>query len=146
MQRVTSSEGFDVKEISGSFSSRLVLHEVELRDAAPLPEGYIVRIQKAGIALDSFSPDGLNVEVQNGRLLLPGGAVVVADGVLREGVLDAQVYFRNAEVQDLLGLFPENKKLASLRGTVTSLDAQVSGPSSALRVDGSAVAARLAPE
>jgi len=143
MQGVSSPDGYDVKAITGSFSSHLALREAELRDAAFLPDGYAVRVQKAEIYFDSLSLAGLNVELYNGRLLLPGGAAVVADGMYQEGALDAQVYFREAQVRDLLGLFAQDKRTASLRGTVASLDAQLQGPLSAFRVEGSAVTGKI---
>ncbi len=136
MTGLSSPDGYDVKAMQGSLASQLTLREVELRDGTFLPDGTVLRVQKVDIYFDSLSPGGLNVEVVNGRFLLPGSAVLVADGMYQEGAVDAQVYVRNAEIQDLLGLFPADKDLASLRGPVVSFDATVTGPLSALKMEG----------
>ena len=55
LQGTTSSDGYGIKEMNGSFSSGLVLSGVELRDAAFLPPGHVLRVQKAVITNPSAS-------------------------------------------------------------------------------------------
>ncbi|MGE5279599.1 MAG: translocation/assembly module TamB domain-containing protein [Deltaproteobacteria bacterium] len=147
MAAVSAPQDYDVKAVTGTLFSVLTLCEAEVRGPSFLPAGYAVRIQKANIYFDALSPQGLNVELYNGRLLLPGGAAVVADGIYQDGVVDAQIYGRHVEVSDLLGLLPaDGRGTFPLKGSVASFDAQATGPLAALRVAGDLLADKISVE
>jgi hypothetical protein len=120
-------EDVDIKTVEGSLSNTLSLQDLEIGDLEGLPEGSVVKIQKLQAYLISFSPAGLNIDVQNGKLLIPRWEPVFFYGGYHNASLAFDVYAKYLSVRDILDLFTQAASLKNLSGRISEADVFVKG-------------------
>ena len=120
-------EDVDIKTVEGSLSNTLSLQDLEIGDLEGLPEGSVVKIQKLQAYLSSFSPAGLNIDVQNGKLLIPRWEPVFFYGGYHNASLAFDVYAKYLSVRDILDLFTQAASLKNLSGRISEADVFVKG-------------------
>lgn len=127
LSRYTESKNIDVKKIDGRLSEKLFFRDIEIKDLEGLPKGSVIRIQKLEVDFTSFSLEGLNIDIENGRLRLPLSEPVLFYGSYKDGSLDINVYSKQVSVNDFLDLSVETKTLGKVSGTISDVDIYVEG-------------------
>jgi hypothetical protein len=100
------------------------------------PEGYSVKVQKMDLYFAEPRPEGLNIEVHNGRLLLPLSGTVVVNGIYQDEAVDAEVYFNRADLEEILNLGPRTVPRNNLQGTIRDFSCTVKGSKKDLNFKG----------
>lgn len=120
-------ESITIEQGEGNFAGPKTLHNLEIKDAKILPEGSILRIQKIEFSFASLSPQGLNLNIHNGRLVVPGSELILFHGGLRNNILDFNLYSKSVNIAELSSLFLEKKDLKKILGTISGIDIFVKG-------------------
>jgi len=92
LSRYIDSRDVDIKSINGSLSEKLTFQDVQIQDIKWLPRGNVLKIQKLVTYFTSFNLRGLNIEISNGRLILPDSETILFYGVYKDGSLDINSY------------------------------------------------------
>jgi hypothetical protein len=103
------------------------------------PPGYVVKIQKLDMYLAEPRWAGLNIELHHGRLFLPVSGAVVADGIYQDKAIDAELYFIRADLEELLGFFPQLAPLRHIQGIIRDFSCRAQGPVNDVDVAGAFV-------
>jgi len=127
LSNYVDSDSVDIKEIGGSLSHKLVLQNIEFKDLQWLPQGNSLKIQKLEVYLSSFSIEGLNVNIHNGRLNLPGSEAILFYGNYQNASLDITVYSNVLGVRETLDFFAKSSELKNLSGALGNIDINVKG-------------------
>ncbi len=126
----------EIKDIDGTLSQQLVLRDIELKNIEGWPEEVVVRIQKADIYFASISPQSLNIEVHNARVLSPSLGTIVVNAIYQESELEADVFSASLDISGLRRLFPQAHFLKNSSGIIGPIDLVLKGNSDILKVEG----------
>jgi len=117
----------EIDQTRGNFIEGITFNDLELNDIKALPAGSKLKIQRLFLSLKSLSPDGLVVEVENARLMLPASDPVVIAGRFADLTLDFNIFSRGFTVTEILGYLPDLKNLIPIKGEVNGLDVYIKG-------------------
>lgn len=129
----------NVTTSEGTLASGIVYENLELMDIKGLPEGSEVRIQRLFVNVEGFGIEALEVEIENLRLRLPGQNPIIVSGVLKKGVIKADIYSTSVYLEDIIRLFPGVKLKNDFVASVSELDIQVEGMLEDCKVVGQAI-------
>ncbi len=129
-------ENFSVRSVKGSLSRQLVFDGIEIRDLKGLPYDSVLRIQKINIYFTSFDARGLNVEIQNGRLVLPHSSIFIFDGIYQDSSYDFFVFSPNIDARDIVLLFPEAREIREVSGSISGFECSIKGAARAPELKG----------
>lgn len=101
----------------GIFYENLIIH-----DPRGFPVGTTLKIQRLSFFLNSLSPSGLNVVIDNGRINMPLSDPVVFDGDITNGQININMYSKSVELKEILSLFPGRPDWNILSGTLENVD------------------------
>lgn len=121
------TESVNAQKVTGSLSQTLIFENIEFDNLAWLPPGSLLKIQRLELFLSSFSLEGLNAKIYNGRLNFPDSEAILFYGDCQNGAFDLTVYADTVSVGEALDLFAENALLERLSGTVRNIDIKVGG-------------------
>ncbi|MFH1678204.1 MAG: translocation/assembly module TamB domain-containing protein [Candidatus Omnitrophota bacterium] len=127
LSNYVDSESLDIKKIDGSLSQTLIFEDIEFDDLKWLPAGSKLKIQKLQVYLASLSVGGLEVNIHNGRLNLPGSEAIFFYGNYQNSTLDLSVYSNAVAVRETLDLFTESQGLKNLSGVLSKIDINIKG-------------------
>ncbi|MFH1202468.1 MAG: translocation/assembly module TamB domain-containing protein [Candidatus Omnitrophota bacterium] len=127
LSKYVESKDIDIQKTEGSLSDRLLFKGIEIKDPKGLPKGSILKIQRLEVYFASFSPEGLNVKIGNGRLNLPNSELIYFDGTYKNGSLDLNAYSRYVDIRGLFDLFTKTESLENISGEISDLDVYVKG-------------------
>jgi len=127
LSNYVSSKNITVKEIEGKFSEQLSYRNIEIKDVKGLPQGSILKIQKLDVFFSDVALEGLNVNIYNGRLKMPGSDTILFYGNYKQGSLALTAYSKHVNIGEILDLFTENRALTSVSGQIYDLDVQAKG-------------------
>jgi hypothetical protein len=119
-------QGVSSQEDQGNLSEGYRLKDVELSGIKWLPEGSIVRIQDFVLRLSAWNVEGIDLEIENARLVLPRSQPIVLFVKLKEGLLTANIFAPALNIGQILGLFPFKEVKGSM-GSMTDMDVNISG-------------------
>ncbi|MFH1777228.1 MAG: translocation/assembly module TamB domain-containing protein [Candidatus Omnitrophota bacterium] len=115
------------KEIEGSLAEKLVYHNVEVKNLKGLPPEAVLKIQELKIYFTTLNFSGLNLEIQNGRLMMPDSDAILFYGNYQRSAFDVKVYCKEINLRDTLDLFVEAGSLKDLSGDIYDLDIVIKG-------------------
>ncbi|MFC1658829.1 translocation/assembly module TamB domain-containing protein [Candidatus Omnitrophota bacterium] len=118
---------FKIKTTEGSLSEKTVLRDITIEDLTGLPKASVLKIQRIEISFVSLSTAGLNLDVFNGRLLLPGSNPILFYGGYHNNSFNINLFSKSISVRDFLDIFMEKKTLRELSGIITELDIYLKG-------------------
>jgi hypothetical protein len=125
LKDVVGAADYTMCSMEGSLAGHLVIKDLEIsRFQGRLPRDLVVRISKIDVFFSTPLPRGLNVEIHNGRVILPGSGNIIFDGLLQDGVFEADLYGRDIYLGDIYR-FSSAKELADLRGRVSRLESHL---------------------
>lgn len=127
LSKYAESKDIDINKITGSLSEKISLQDVEIRDLEALPRGSIIKIQRIDIYFTSFSLQGLNLEIFNGRLNLPKSEIIPFHGTYKNGFLGINIHSNKVTVRELLDLFAKNQTFKKISGEINDLDIYIRG-------------------
>lgn len=127
ISKYVESRDIDIKSTKGSLSQKLIFQDIEIENLKWLPKGSIIKIKKLGFYFTSFNLTGLNIEISNGRLILPDSESILFYGSYKDSSLDINTYSNYVNVKALLDMFFERKILKGFSGTTKDIDIYVKG-------------------
>ena len=127
LSKYLQPESINIQQSEGDFADSKVLHDLEIKDLKILPEGSILRIQKFEFSFTSLSPQGLNLNIHNGRLILPGSELILFHGNLKNNILDFNIYSKYISIAEISNLFLENGDLKKILGSINGIDVFIKG-------------------
>ncbi len=92
-----------------------------------LPAGSIVRVQELDVSLARAAFNGLDVMLDNARILAPGADPVVLNGRLSRGRYHAEIYSSSLDLDVLRKVIRHFRNPPPLKGELKSLDLQLTG-------------------
>ncbi|MDD5573637.1 MAG: translocation/assembly module TamB domain-containing protein [Candidatus Omnitrophica bacterium] len=127
ISHVFGAEDYSIGKMEGFLFGHLTVKDLEIRRfRGRLSSGPAARISKADIFFTAPSLKGLNVEVHNGRLILPDAGCVVIDGVYQDGVFEGEIFGRDIYVTDLPAFFQSRaKELEGFSGRINRLECRL---------------------
>jgi len=128
LSRYVETESTSIKKTTGNLSEALIYQDIEFRDPKWLPQGNLLKIQRLEIALNSFSLEGLNIKIHNGKLKFSGSDAILFYGEYQNRILNITVYSKEISVRDVLDLFSETAALKKVSGTLGDVDINIKGP------------------
>ena len=137
------TEDVDIKKTSGNLSEALVYQDIEFHDLKWLPKGNLLKIQRLEISVSSFSLQGLNIKIQNGRLTFSGSEAILFYGDYQNGVLNVSAYTNNIGIRDTLDLFAETAALKKISGSLEGVDINIKGSFLEPEIQGSFLVEKL---
>jgi len=141
---IMGAADYKIAGIDGSLGRHLVIKDLEIsRFKGRLPQDLIVRISKIDVFFSVPFPKGLNVEIHNGRLILPDSGNVVLDGALQDGVFEGDVFGKDIHLGDVRRFAPAVKELTDLRGLVDRLECHLKVSTQRFAVEGKAHVAEI---
>ncbi|MFH1996871.1 MAG: translocation/assembly module TamB domain-containing protein, partial [Candidatus Omnitrophota bacterium] len=105
----------------------LVYQDIEFHGLKWLPKGNSLKIQRLEISLSSFSLEGLNIKIQNGRIQFSGSETILFYGEFRNGTLNVSAYTSSISIRDTLDLFAETAALKKISGSLSNVDINIKG-------------------
>lgn len=134
---VIGAADYKITGMDGSIGGHLVIRDLEVsRFKGRLPQDLVVRVSKIDVFFSSPFPKGLNIEVHNGRLILPDSGNIVFDGLLQDGVFEADIFGRDIHLGDGRRFAPVAKEWADLRGWVSRLECHLKVSAQRFAVEG----------
>jgi hypothetical protein len=127
LSKYLQTRNIAIKKSEGDFAGSKVLRDLEITDAKIFPSGSILRIQKIEFSFASLSPQGLNLSVYNGRLIVPGSELILFHGELKDNILDFNLYSKSVHIAEISSLFLKGKDLKKILGTISGIDIFVKG-------------------
>lgn len=93
---------YSIKSTEGSLLKHFVVHDLQIKGGKNrLPRGAALRISKMDIYFSVLLVKGLNVEIHNGRIILPYGGIVVLNGIYQDETFEGDIYSRNIYTGDV---------------------------------------------
>ncbi|MBN2097029.1 MAG: translocation/assembly module TamB domain-containing protein [Candidatus Omnitrophica bacterium] len=136
----------NVQKAQGSLAKKLTLNEVELSGLKGLPGNSLIKIQKAQIQFSLLGIRGLNIKLDNARLRLPNQEVILFYGNYAQVNLDFNIYSSHLDIRGILGLFPKNKFLKNITGSLRDVDIYLKGTAANPQLSGELAIERLSRE
>ena len=141
---VIGAADYKIAGMEGSLGGHLVVKDLEIsRFKGHLPQDLIVRISKIDVFFSTPFPKGLNIEIHNGRMILPDSGSIVFDGLLQDGVFEAEVFGKDIYLGDVSRFAPFSREWAGLRGRVSRLECHLKVSSQRFAVEGKAHVAEI---
>jgi hypothetical protein len=136
---VIGAADYKIAGMEGSLGGHLVVKDLEIsRFKGRLPQDFIVRISKIDVFFSAPFPKGLNVEIHNGRMILPDSGNIVLDGLLQDGVFEGNVFGKDIYLGDMSRFASISREWADLRGRVSRLECHLKISSQRFAVEGKA--------
>lgn len=126
--RYIKSSDIDIKEIDGSISQTISLKDIVIEDLKGLPQGSMLEIKKIDASIKSLSLDGINFNINNARLNIPGEDPLFFYGTCEYGSLDFNIYTKSIDIQTIIGLLEGNRDFKKVSGIINNLDIYARGP------------------
>lgn len=128
LSRHAEKENIEYFGLEGTLVQGVTFDNIELKNLKDFPEGTVLQIQRLFVNLTSIGIDGLEVEIENGRLRLPDSETIVINGILKNELLDFNVFSNGLIVESLLEYFPSVRSSAfKVTGSVSSIDLFIKG-------------------
>ena len=127
LSKYLDSENIDIKEVDGNLAQTFSYKDIIIKDLKFLPKESILKIKKLDIALISFGPSGLNLNIHNGILSMPGFNTIFFYGTYQKDSFDINVYSKNVGVRETLDLFTQSSNLRKISGMISSFDVYIKG-------------------
>ena len=128
----------DVSSLNGDFWHGLTMTGIELNEVVGLPPGSRVKIHSLSVALTALTLDGLTVEIENGRVVLPDSDdPILFFGRLAAGRIEAEVFTRDLRAREIWMFFPAvSYQVKNITGALEDIDLKVTGPWSEPQIRG----------
>lgn len=117
----------NIVKSTGTLSETLVYQNIEFHDLKWLPAGNVIKIQRLEISLDSFSLQGLNIKIMNGRVKFPNTETMLFQGTYQNGEMNFSAYTNEIAVTNILDLFAETSALKNIAGLFKDVDIDIKG-------------------
>lgn len=144
MEDVIGATDYTIAGMEGFLGGHLVLRDLEIsRFKGRLPRDFIARISKIDVFFSAPFPKGLNVEIHNGRLILPDSGSIILDGLLQDGVFEGDIFGRDIYLGDVYRFVSGVKELADLHGRVSRLECHLKVSAQRFAVEGKAHVAEI---
>lgn len=127
ISKYVSLDNILVKEKKGGFSNTLTYEDISIRDIEFFPKGSLVKIQRLDISFVAEGVFGLNARIYNARLIMPGFDAIFLSGTFQKGELDINVYSKNMNVAQVLGLFAPKLGFENVSGSIKDIDVYIKG-------------------
>jgi len=127
LSKFAGSNDIQFAKAEGMLARKLSLYDIEIKDIKGLSKDSELKIQRLDIYFSSFGIRGLNIEVDNGRLILADSDAVLFYGKYAQKDLDFNVFSRRVDIGGLLSLFSANSALENLSGSLSDLDVSIKG-------------------
>lgn len=125
-----------IGRLEGSPWKQWTFHDMSVAGVHGWPKDYLVKIQKLDLFFAEPRLKGLNIEVHNGRLLLPLSGAMVVNGIYQDESVDAEVYFIRADLEEILRLWPKRIPLNGIRGIIQDFSCTINGSRKSLDFKG----------
>jgi len=125
-----------IQKAEGSLAKRLSLQNIRLEDIKDSPDGTVLEIQKSDLYFSSISISGINVDFDNGRLILPAAGSVLLNGSYKSSILNLKMNAEKVDIEKLLNLFPPQDILNKLKGGLAGANIDIKGPLEELTING----------
>ncbi len=120
----------------GNLVEGMTFANLELDNMKNLPQGSKLKIQKLFIHFTSFGLDGLAVNIDNARLILPDSDTIVFSGTFEKQQSAINIFSQGFTVGEVMGYQRNLKNLIPLKGEIRSLDVYIKGNYQELKVVG----------
>ncbi len=111
----------------GALVRGLVFTDPELVTLKWLPPGSKLKAQRIEVSLVLFGNPGININVYNGKLLLPWGDSLQFYGRYSASSLDVQVFTGRLSAGEAFSVFFRDSELNKVTGSFTGLDFHIGG-------------------
>ncbi len=115
------------ERIEGSLGRGVRIFNLQVNVPSILPQGSMVRVQEMDVSLARAAFDGLDVTLDNARVLDPAADPVVVNGWLRQGRYHADIFSQSLDLAALRQIIRHFKNPPPLKGELKSLELQLTG-------------------
>jgi autotransporter translocation and assembly factor TamB len=125
ISRYTVSGNIKAGKIEGTLSRGLKLIDLEINGIKGLPKGTVFKVQQVNVSCRPLKFDTFNLEMENGRLLLPHSEPIILFAGYKKVKLSANIYSRKIDAKEILNLFVKETK--NISGIITNVDSYIEG-------------------
>ena len=127
-----------VGEVRGTLLKHVAIRDIQIKGKPcnRLPHGFVLRVSKVDVYFSVPWLTGLNVEVYNGRLLLPYGGVIMVYGMYQDQVFEGDVFASGVRVGDIRRISGDDRLFQDVDGIVSRLECRLKGGLSGLEARG----------
>jgi len=136
VSRYIAAAEIEALKAEGCLARVLVFHNAEFGSLRALPPGAKLKAQKIEVSFSSFGLSGFDVNVYNGKLLLPWGEAVLFYGGYRNSSLVIEAFTGKLSINETFAVFFRNSELNKVSGSFTGLDIKITGPLRELFLEG----------
>ena len=130
-------------QLSGNLLNGLTFENLELTHIQGLPAESTLRIQRLFIKMDSFKPEGFQVEIVNCRLRLKQSDPIVMEGSFKNGAFDLNIFGPSLGLNEFKEFIYTAHWLKPVSGHVKDFDIYVKGSYKKPQIRGEAFAEEL---
>ena len=127
LSRYAPSEDIEIKKIDGTITRTLSFQEISLGNLKMLPPGSIVEIKKIELDINPFDLEGVYVNINSGKISIPGSEPVFFHGSYSDGLLDLNIYSASIYMTQILDLIGGEKNLKKIKGVAGNIDIFIKG-------------------
>jgi hypothetical protein len=127
LSRYAQSGDIDIEKSSGYLARTLVCQDIDIQDSKVLPSDSTLKIQRLELYFTSFSLEGLNGKIDNGRLQLPDSDLILFYGTLHNNILDVNLYSKRMNLKEVMSLFSDSKESKKISGLMADIDVYAKG-------------------
>ncbi|MBU4457258.1 MAG: translocation/assembly module TamB [Candidatus Omnitrophica bacterium] len=128
ISRYAQSDDVEIKGIDGSITRVLSFQEISLGNLKMLPPGSVVEIKKIELDVNPFDLEGVYVNINGGKILVPGADPIIFYGNYTNGLLDLNIYSKSIDAAELSSFLNDKKALSGIKGAVKDIDIFIKGP------------------
>jgi len=125
--------------VAGNLAEKIILKDIVVEHPAGLPADSILKIQELKIQISALNLKGLDIDLNNARLVIrPGDDPIVIGGLLKDGSIELDIFSSRIALSDIRGAVAPDLK-GKVFGVLSNADFLIKGPLSLLNVSGEVI-------